>query len=118
MKTGYVFINDQVFEAAIAQTEAEQMKGLMFQEKPEPMAFVYAQPRINKFWMKNTPAELDIVFAANGKVSQIKKGEPYSLAPIGDNSPSSLVVEFPFGTASRMNIKIGDTIGILDKKDR
>jgi uncharacterized membrane protein (UPF0127 family) len=63
--------------------------------------------------MKNTKAPLDIVFALNGKITLICKGEPYSLRMIGDDNLSDLVVEFPFGTCQEHEINVGDPVSII-----
>lgn len=66
MKTGYVYIDNNVFTTLLAISEHEQAQGLMHIEPPTPvMSFVYDRPKINKFWMANTPAPLDIVFCRN-----------------------------------------------------
>jgi uncharacterized protein len=95
----------------LAMTADEQERGLMYQKWPPPiMSFVYASPRINKFWMHKTPSPLDIVFCLNNKIISICSGEPYSTKIIGDDRLSDLVVEFPAGTCNAYNIKIGDPI--------
>lgn len=98
----------------LAITAEEQEVGLMNRPWPPPvMSFVYSSPRVNRFWMKNTPSPLDIVFALNGKVISICKGEPHSTAMIGNYELSDLVVELPFGTCTKLGVKIGDEIGLL-----
>jgi len=86
----------------------------MHQEWPPPvMSFIYDSPRINKFWMANTPSPLDIVFCHRGKVSEICYGEPHSTSVIGSNLLSDLVIELPHGTAHSSNIKIGHPVGLV-----
>lgn len=102
-------------ETIIAETADEQERGLMGREWPPPaMSFVYSSPRVNRFWMKNTPSPLDIIFSLNGTVTSIHKGEPHSTRLIGDWELSDLVVELPHGTVSKMGIKVGDPI-VLQK---
>lgn len=114
METGYIYINDNVFSTLLAISRDEQSVGLMGQEWPPPiMSFIYDKPRINKFWMNNTPSPLDIVFCNNGKVSQICYGEPYSTKTIGDDNFSDLIIELPYGTIESVGIKIGHTVGIV-----
>lgn len=86
----------------------------MYREYPPPvMSFVYSAPTVNRFWMKNTPSPLDIVFARDNKVIAIHKGEPYSTKLIGDWEPSDLVVELPYGTCAQLNIQIGNNIALI-----
>jgi uncharacterized membrane protein (UPF0127 family) len=114
METGYVAIHNNIFPTLLAISEAEQQRGLMCQEWPPPvMSFIYTEPRINKFWMHNTPSPLDIVFCHQGKVSQIHAGKPYSTEIIGDNKFSDLIIELPYGTVDKSGIKIGHTVGII-----
>jgi uncharacterized membrane protein (UPF0127 family) len=116
MDTGYICIDENIFETLVAVSEKDQSMGLMFQPEPTPvMSFVYASPKINKFWMKNTPSSLDIVFCCNGVVTEICKGEPFSTSTIGGNKLSDLIVEFPFGTVKNMNIKIGSEVVLQSK---
>jgi len=114
MENGIVCIANNLFETLLAISEHEQQKGLMHVDPPVPiMTFVYAKPRINKFWMSNTKAPLDIIFCNNGKVSEVCYGEPYSTAMIGGNCASNLVVELPFGLAKSSGIKIGQSVGLI-----
>lgn len=114
MKIGNIFINENIFESFLAISAKEQQQGLMGVEPPAPvMSFVYSRPQLIHFWMKDTPAPLDIIFADRGVVTQIHQGVPYSTAPIGQDMESSLVVELPRGTVKACNIRIGDSIGFV-----
>ncbi len=114
MESGYIYINNNVFPTLLAISEQEQAQGLMGQEWPPPvMSFVYSSPKYNKFWMKNTPSPLDIVFCHNGLVTQICRGEPFSTAMIGDDRLSDLIVEFPHGTVFASGIKLGHKVGLV-----
>lgn len=110
-KHNKVVLGNNEFETLVARTEEEQARGLMFVEYPPPvMSFVYSSPRVNRFWMKQTPSPLDIVFSLNGKITAIYKGEPFSTKLIGDYAESDLIVELPFGTCAKLGIKSGDNI--------
>lgn len=114
MNSGYIHISNNIFSTLLAISEEEQQYGLMGQVWPPPvMTFVYASPKINKFWMKNTPSPLDIVFCSNGQVTQICLGEPHSTAIIGDDKFSDLVIEFPRGTVVSSDIKLGHHVGVV-----
>lgn len=113
MEQGYVYIHDNIFPSLLAVSAEEQAKGLMYQEWPPPvMAFVYESPRVNRFWMKNTPSPLDIVFCHNGKVSEICYGEPHSTEVLGTQL-SDLVIELPRGTVDSVKIKVGQGVGLV-----
>lgn len=114
MNNGIIHIGNYLFETLLAISNKEQEVGLMYVEPPAPiMTFIYNKPQINKFWMKNTKAPLDIVFCSNGQVSQICLGEPYSTSVIGDNRFSDLVIEFPRGTVVSSDIKLGHHVGVV-----
>lgn len=114
MEQGYIYIHNNIFPTLLAISSDEQSKGLMYEEWPPPvMSFVYAGPQVNKFWMKNTPSPLDIVFCHNGKVSQICQGEPNSTRIVGADTYSDLVIEFPLGTVNKSGIKIGQSVGLV-----
>jgi uncharacterized membrane protein (UPF0127 family) len=115
MKSGYVYIHNNVFDSLLAISEDEQLQGLMNKSWPPPvMSFVYSSPKINKFWMKHTPSPLDIIFCCNGAVSQICFGEPNSTTIIGDNNVSDLIIELPHGTAISSGIKLGHKAGLIN----
>lgn len=114
MKTGIVIIGENVVETLLAYSEQEQSRGLMFVESPTPaMSFVYTEPRINKFWMQNTPSDLDIIFCLKNKISQIHRGRPFSTEAIGNNEFSDLVIELPYGSFHSMGLKIGTPVKII-----
>ena len=113
-----VSIKGQVFPAVIAVTEAEQLRGLMFQEWPPPiMAFPAVTASYRKFWMKNTISPLDIVFCRDNKVIGVFSGEPLSTALVGPEEPSGLVVELPAGYAAKLGLVVGDYVGLGTTKN-
>jgi uncharacterized membrane protein (UPF0127 family) len=114
MEKGFVYIHNCVFQTLLAISSEEQSLGLMHQAWPPPaMSFVYGSPQVNKFWMKNTPSPLDIVFCHDGRVSEICEGKPYSTSVIGSDKLSDLVIELPYGTINSSEIKIGHDVGLI-----
>jgi uncharacterized membrane protein (UPF0127 family) len=113
MESGFIYIHNNVFPTLLAISEEEQSKGLMYRDWPPPvMSFVYASPQLNRFWMKNTPSPLDIVFCCDGKIKQIAKGESFSTRAVGDFE-SDLVIELPYGTAKGSGIEVGQSVGLV-----
>lgn len=109
----YVKIADHIFPTLLAIDLAEQERGLMGKPWPPPvMTFVYGRPCQNKFWMRNTPSPLDIVFCLNNKITSICSGIPYSLAVIGNDDLSDTVIELPAGTCIAYNITTGNSIDL------
>jgi len=110
-----IFKNHQI-PTVLATTLAQQEQGLMYlKELPPSMSFVYASPRLNKFWMKNTYHKLDIVFCKNNRIIAIEQGEPLSTKVIGPDAYSDLVVELPASTCEKLGIGVGDTVRIDDQ---
>ncbi len=113
MKSSTLIIKGLEIQTLLAVSDDEQRKGLMHcNDLPPSMSFIYKTPKINKFWMHNTPKKLDIVFCKNGKVSYISKGEPFSTSLIGPDYETDLVVEFPYGTCKKLNITEGDSVNL------
>jgi len=113
LETGYIHINNYIFPTLFAISSEEQQRGLMYQEWPPPiMSFVYANPQINRFWMKSTPSPLDIVFCHKGKITEICYGEPNTTNIIGSGI-SDLVIEFPYGTINEAQIKHGHSVDLV-----
>ena len=114
MKSGYFFINENILPCLFAISQEEQTRGLMNVEAPVPnMLFINKIAKINKFWMKDTPSELDIIFCKNGKIVEICRGEPNSTKIVGPDSLTDLVIELPYGTAKSLNISPGDSVGVI-----
>ena len=108
-----VYIGGNAFDALVAVSTDEHMYGLMYRPWPPPvMVFPYKVAESRKFWMKNTPSPLDIIFVKAGKIIGIFKGEPFTAIGVGPSEPSDLVVELPYGTAKNINIAIGDDVRV------
>jgi uncharacterized membrane protein (UPF0127 family) len=111
MKTSTLNIKGINFPTLLAISEQEQRVGLMGKEQlPPSMSFIYDYPKVNKFWMHNTPKALDIVFCCDGKIISIAKGEPFSTSLIGPDLATDLVVELPYGTCQKFKITEGDGV--------
>src|ERR1700749_4156598 len=103
----YIVINENIIGTIVAVTEAEHARGLMFKPWPQPvMTFPYRKAEARKFWMKNCPGPLDLIFCRAGKVIKIVTGQPYSELHIGPDEPTDLVVEMPAGMAKILNINV------------
>lgn len=100
-------------EIQFAITPEEQQLGLMFSDWPPPiMVFPYTKAEVRKFWMKNVPVPLDIIFCRANKILYIGSGKPYITDHVGPNEPCDLVIEAPGGFCSYNQINIGDPIKI------
>ncbi len=97
------------FDIYLAQSDAQQARGLMFVRELGPgagMLFVYKRDRYLSMWMKNTYISLDMVFArSDGSVaSVVSHTEPLSLRSIVAAEPVRYVLELNAGTADRLVI--------------
>lgn len=100
-------------------TKEEQQGGFQNNENPRCGVFPYLSCETRKFWMKDTPKDLDIVFCNDGVVVDICKGEALSEDLVGPNVSCDLVVEFPFGFCETFGIVVGDEVKCkISKKNR
>lgn len=93
----------------LALTPEEQARGLMFRESlPEGrgMLFVFGDPGVKSFWMKNTLVDLDMVFLNDKmKVLRVFHRVPRSRPDQPESevaravAPASAVLELPAGSA-------------------
>lgn len=106
-------IGDFYLPILIAISPEEQNRGLMHIQPPAPiMVFPFKQAKIRGFWMKNTPAPLEILFCNKNKILQIEEGIPFTKNNIVSKVASDLVVEVPKGMVELLNIKIEQDIEI------
>ncbi|MDD2804072.1 MAG: DUF192 domain-containing protein [Elusimicrobiales bacterium] len=105
-------------KAELALTREAQAKGLMFRESLAPgsgMLFVFGEPGVKTFWMKNTLIDLDMVFLDGElKVLKVFHRVPRSTAPDQPESelarasaPAVCVLELPAGTARAHKVRPG-----------
>jgi len=96
------------FRVEIADNDVTRDAGLMFREAmPDDrgMLFVYQAQQPLRFWMKNTPMALDLIFISqDGRIVSIRRGEPESETVISSGEPARYVLELKAGTAARDHI--------------
>lgn len=109
----------RVFHTEIARTAAEQERGLMFRTNiPQDGGMLFTPypadgpPREARFWMKNTPTALDIVFIrSDGTIARIAENAvPYSEETLVSGEPVAAVLELNAGVSARLGIKAGDKV--------
>ena len=98
-------------QVEIAETEEARRLGLMGR-RPGPaegMLFLHPDPIPLAFWMRNTPAPLDLLFvAADGTVVQIvERMHPLSDRVYRSREPVPVAVEVPAGFSERHGIVEG-----------
>ncbi len=116
-------INSAVFEVELAVTPDERKTGLMQRNNlaaNQGMLFIYPEPRIISFWMKQTLIPLDILyFDSNGQLLEVYESVfPCSIPPCKrytNRNPAQFVLEVKAGTIQQLNIMIGDSFEIQRK---
>ncbi len=103
------------FTVELAATAEEKACGLMKRPRLsafEGMLFRQVPPGPAYFWMKNTPAPLDMIFIdAEGRVIHIiEHATPYSTTARGTDLPTTGILELRAGIASRLAIELGDRV--------
>ncbi|MBI2065143.1 MAG: DUF192 domain-containing protein [Candidatus Yanofskybacteria bacterium] len=109
-------INGTNIKVEIADEPNEQSQGLSGRESlanDSGMLFVFPQPIITGFWMKDMKFSLDLIWIdERGKIIEITKNispvtYPETFLP---PSPIKYVLEVNAGWSDKNNIKIGDKI--------
>ncbi len=111
-----IMINGVTFDVDLAITQSEQSHGLMGKTKlknNQGMLFVYDEPQLLSFWMKETLIPLDIIFFdRDGRLLEFFSGvQPCKKEPCktySNRTPALYVLELPAGTAKRLKLKRGD----------
>ncbi|HEX8383674.1 MAG TPA: DUF192 domain-containing protein [Sphingomonas sp.] len=108
------------FLVELADTAAEQSRGLMYRTDLKPdggMLFAPyppegGPPRDASFWMKNTPSSLDIVFIrADRSIARIAENTvPLSEQPVASGEPVAAVLEVPGGRMAELGLAEGDRV--------
>ena len=102
------------FKAEVADSSAEQAKGLMFRTElgPDEGMIFPRKGDVASFWMKNTPLPLDIIFVGKDRriLNIAAETTPYSTDPVSALGPTSAVFEIPGGRAAELGIEPGDEV--------
>ncbi len=105
------------FTVELAVSEAQHRYGLMY-SPPLPamtgMLFIFDQAAPRRFWMKNTPIRLDILFfdASGGLLSFVPMAPPLSEAVIDSKGPARYVLEIAGGSAATLGIGLGARLAL------
>lgn len=116
-----ITINSANFKISVANTYAEQVKGLSGRtsmQNDAGMLFIFDKPGHYGFWMYGMKFPLDIILILNNKVVALHENLPP--APAGNTSPpiwgsevlADKALEINAGLAKKYGIKVGDTVEI------
>ncbi len=111
-------VKDTVIELEVAQTPAQQTKGLMYRPALAPnrgMLFAFPPGQVVAFWMKNVPVDLDMMFISGGKIVAISTAvpcvmEPCALYPSNQGIAVDQVIELRAGRARELGLTEGDSV--------
>jgi uncharacterized protein len=114
---GSFLVGDKNFEVEIASTIISRVRGLSNRDRlkdNQGMLFIFPQPAMQTFWMKDMRFSIDMVWIRDGKVVDVTRGAPQPPAGVADwnlprfspSSPVDMVLEVSAGQAEE--IKIGD----------
>lgn len=112
--TDTVHIGGTTVDVALAVTPSEQAQGLSgvpFLGRTQGMLFVFPEPAIHGFWMKDMKISIDIIWLdQKGIIVDIKeRASPSSYPEVFRPRGSALyVLEVPAGFAAEHRLKIGD----------
>ncbi|ESA33868.1 hypothetical protein N836_19730 [Leptolyngbya sp. Heron Island J] len=122
--TAQATIAGETFNLEVAQTPQQQQLGLMFRQAlPDNrgMLFPFSPPRPARFWMKNVPVGLDMVFLYQGQVQGIFEAPPCESDPCPTYGPGRLlvdnVIELRMGRAAELGLEAGDQVELTFLED-
>jgi uncharacterized membrane protein (UPF0127 family) len=106
--------------AEIADTSERVALGYMYRDdvgESDGMVFVFPEPDVHPFWMKNTRVALDMIWMDESfNVLHIQPSAPPCKAdPCASYGPprkASYVLEVRGGTAAQQGLKVGDRLAI------
>ena len=116
------FLNQTLFYLEIAQTPVQRAKGLMNRQelpKDRGMLFIFEQPGIHRFWMKNTFIPLDILWLDEQLTIRFisPNVQPSSQWPYNTITPPCIakyVLELPGGSTQQHPIQPGDQLNLTE----
>ena len=106
-----------VIRAEVASNYETRARGLMYRKELSPnagMLFVFPQPAVQCFWMRNTLIPLSIAFIADdGMIIDIVDMTPMTENSHCSSSPVRLALEMEQGWFDKRGVTIGKKIGGL-----
>ncbi len=104
-----------LIDAQLAATPQQRSVGLMWRQQmptSEGMLFVFEQPAVQCFWMKNTLLPLTAAFVADdGTIVNLADMQPRSEANHCSTQPVRFVLEMQQGWFARRGIQAGFKLG-------
>ena len=101
-------------DAQVAQTPSQRHVGLMHRKSMPPqegMLFIFEQPGVQCFWMKNTLLPLTAAFVSDdGSIVNLEDMQPQSEASHCSKKPVRYVLEMNLGWFAQKHLKAGSKL--------
>lgn len=111
-----ITIGDIALSVELARTEAQRSLGMMHRAaigENEGMLFVFPEPRVLSFYMKNTLVPLSIAFIReNGTIDRIARMTPHRLESHQSDTLCLYALEMPQGWFKQHAVKEGMKVTI------
>ncbi len=104
-----------VFRVEVAVTPEEHARGLMYRSRlatDAGMIFVFEEPSVQRFWMKNTLIPLDMIFIGKDRkiVGIVEDAAPETETERMVGAPSQYVLEIGGGLSAQLGLHAGETV--------
>ena len=111
--------DQHIYQLELAATAQARSRGLMFRQSlPESagMLFVWPEAKLRRFWMKNTPLSLDILYFSEHKtlISLYEATTPFSKKGLPSGKAARYVVELNAGQARAKGLRQGSVLKLPD----
>jgi uncharacterized membrane protein (UPF0127 family) len=102
----------------VADTPDTRARGLMYRQDlaaDAGMLFIFPTQSEQKFWMKNTPLPLDMVFIGSDRriVGIVPDTRPFTTNPLGVSGLSQYVLEVHAGFCAKHGVATGDSVDFV-----
>ncbi len=101
-------------QAEVASNDTTRSRGLMFRKELAPnhgMLFIFEQPNVQCFWMRNTPLPLSIAFILDdGTITNIADMAPMTETSHCSTAPVRYTLEMEQGWFAKRGITAGKKI--------
>jgi len=119
MKNIKLEIDDCLINASLAISDKDRQKGLtnrLFLDDNSGMLFVFEEPDILSFWMKNTPIPLSIAFInSTGEILNIEEMIPFDESKRKSKANAMFALEMNKGWFLKNKIQPGSTVKGIER---
>jgi uncharacterized protein len=106
----------------VAKTPSQHQRGLMFRDKlgeDDGMIFEFSKPQNLRFWGLNTYIPLAVAFVSPSNIiEKIDYISPFSTKVVESVKDCNVAIEANYDFFRRNKVGVGDSISIIEDKDR